>query len=144
MNQHGSGSQESIDPFLGTWQLDPSQSQYEFGQPPQSGLYRIEPEGTSLKFTAEWVTADGQPGQVVYYAIPDGQDHPSGHPTVADTIATTQVSARQMDTVSKKDGRIVAVANRVLSPDGRTMTVTQSGTTPQGQPYRDVAIYQEL
>ncbi len=143
MPQHDRGQQEHTDPFFGTWKLDPTQCAYEFGLPPQSGLYRIEPEGTGLTFTAEWITPEGQPAHVVYHGIPNGQDHPSGHPAVADTIATTRVSARQLDTAAKKDGRIVYLATRVLSPDGQTMTVTQSGTTPHGQPYRNVAIYRK-
>lgn len=143
MTQHDNGQQEYPDPFFGTWKLDPAQCSYEFGLPPQSGLYRIEPEGTGLTFTAEWVTPEGQPAHVVFQGIPDGRDHPSGHPAVADTITTTRVSASQLDTAAKKDGRIVNLATRVLSPDGQTMTVTQSGITPQGQPYRNVAIYRK-
>ena len=143
MAQDDSGQPKQTDPFFGTWKLDPTQSDYEFGLPPQSGLYHIEPEGTGLTFTAEWITPEGQPARVVYHVGPDGQDHPSGHPTAADTIATTHLSPRQLDTAAKKDGRIVNLATRVLSPDGQTMTVTQSGTTPEGQPYRNIAIYRK-
>src|SRR5437870_4487807 len=59
MTQHGEQS-EPTDPFFGTWVLDPTQSVYEAGLPPQSGSYRIVPEGDSLKFTMEWVVENGQ------------------------------------------------------------------------------------
>ena len=70
------GQQEHTDPFFGTWKLVPTQSSYQFGLPSQSRLYRIEPEGPDLIFTAELITPEGQPARVVYHAVPDDQDHP--------------------------------------------------------------------
>jgi hypothetical protein len=42
---------ETTDPFFGTWVLDPIQSIYEAGLPPQSGSYRINPENSWVHFS---------------------------------------------------------------------------------------------
>ena len=127
--------------FLGTWKLDPTQSRYEFGTPPQSGLYRIEPDGDELKFSVEWVGDDGKSYQISFSGIPDGKDYAYENPAIADTVSFTQVDKTTLDSTSKKDDRVILHANRVLSEDGTEMTITQSGTTPDGKSYSNIAVY---
>lgn len=131
----------TVDAFLGEWEFDPSQAHYEFGTPPQSGVYRIELQGDALKFTAEWIDASGQSFQISYFSVPDGLERPYENPAVADTLKTTMVSENQMDTETKKNGVVVALANRILSPDGQSMLVSQAGTTPQGTPFKNDSVY---
>ncbi len=127
--------------FFGTWELDPAQSQYEFGTPPQSGLYKIESDGTELKFSVDWVGGDGRSYQISFSGTPDGKDSLYENPAIADTVSFTQVDKLTLDSASKKDGHVILHASRVLSEDGTEMTVTQSGTTPDGQPYSNVSVY---
>ena len=132
---------EIPDPFFGTWVLDPTQSVYEAGLPPQSGTYRIDPDGESLKFTMEWVAANGQHHEMGYFTIPDGNEYPYENPAVTDAISTTRIDAHRMDTVSKKNGRIIAIGSRVLSADGTTMMVTQTSIGENGQRYNNSSVY---
>jgi len=129
------------DQFIGTWKLDPTQSQYEFGTPPQSGLYCIEPDGDELKFSADWVGGDGKSYQISFSGIPDGKDYPYENPALADTLSLTQVDKTRLDSTSKKDGHVILHASRVLSADVTEMTVTQSGTAPTGNPCSNVSVY---
>ena len=129
------------DPFLGTWELIPDQSRYEFGRPPASGTYRITANETGYSFIIHWTTADGQPMNAAYDAIPDGQQHPYENTAVADAVSLTRVSEQQLDSASFKAGRQIAHASRVLSADGQTMTITQSGRMPDGTPFSNHSLY---
>ncbi len=129
------------DPFLGTWALVPDRCQYEFGRPPQSGAYQIEASGEGYLVTMKWLTAEGAAHQLSYPAIPDGKEYPYENPALADTISMTRVDGRTLDSTSKKDGRIIGYARRVLSNDGLTMTIFQSGVTPENREFTNVSIY---
>ncbi|HZQ09808.1 MAG TPA: hypothetical protein VFD70_24740 [Anaerolineae bacterium] len=134
-------SQPSIEPFLGVWELDPTQSNYEFGTPPQTGQYELVREGDALAVIMDWRDAAGKDFHMVYYAHPDGVEHPYTDSPAVDAIVTTLVDTRTLDTVSKKDGSVIARGRRALSEDGKTMFVTQSGKTPDGKPYNNYSVY---
>ncbi len=129
------------DPFIGTWKLDPSQNRYEAGSPPQNGLYIIEPLGEGYRITMKWTTPEGQSVESAYESIPDGQEYPYDKPAIADAISMTRVDARTLDSQSKKGGQVIAYARRVLSEDGQTMSITQSGTKPDGTRFSNKSVY---
>ena len=129
------------DAFLGHWEMDPAENRYEVGQPPQSGSYTIEPEGAAYLFKMAWTNAEGQPFQMEYRTTPDGVAYPYENPAVADTIRTTRVDEFTLDTETTKGGKVIATGRRVLSPDGRTMTITQSGLRPDGTAFTNLSIY---
>ncbi|HEX2204218.1 MAG TPA: hypothetical protein VHG91_13000 [Longimicrobium sp.] len=133
-----------MEPFLGAWRLRADASRYEFGAPPREAVYRIERDGEWLLFAARWTGADGRRLEMSFAGIPDGEPHDYEDPAVADTITTRLVDARTLETVAAKDGRDVAVGRRVLSDDGAEMTVTQSGTTPDGKPFANVSVYDRV
>jgi hypothetical protein len=131
------------DPFVGQWLLDPPQSRYELGEPPASGRYHIQPDGDGYLVTMEWETPEGERHKASYRSVPDGIDYPYENPAVAETVSMTRVDERTLDSTSKKGGQIIAHARRVLSLDGRTMTVTQSGLTPDGTRFANLSVYKK-
>lgn len=132
----------SSERFIGRWELVPAQSAYELGQPPVQGIYTIVFDGRQLHFLMEWTTTAGQELQQVVVAIPDGAEHPyDGNPAFADAIRYTLVDESTLDSSALKDGQVVGFARRVLSPDGNTMTITQSGQSPDGQPFTNLSVY---
>lgn len=129
------------DAFIGHWEMDPAENRYEAGQPPRSGSYVIELEGDAYLFKMAWTNAEGQPFEMEYRTTPDGVAYPYENPAIADTIKTTRVDAYTLDTETMKDGKIIATGRRVLSPDGRTMTITQAGFRPDGTSFKNLSIY---
>ena len=129
------------DPFLGTWLLEPAQSQYAFGPPPKTGTYTLSAQGEYIHFDIAWTDQNDQPFQHSFDMIPDGQQHPYENPAVADFGSLTRVNERTLDSATFKGGQQIAYASRVLSDDGLTMTVSQSGNTPQGEPFVNVSRY---
>lgn len=138
-----SDAQISIDPFLGTWELDPEQSDYQLGTPPQKGTYQLIPEGEQIAVAMDWTDAAGKDFHMVYYMTPDGEDHAYTDSPAVDAIQSTILDARTLETLSKKDGNIVASGLRELSDDGKTMRVIQRGATPDGQTFANVALYRK-
>lgn len=130
------------DPFVGIWTLDPDESDYQFGEPPASGTYTLEADGDAYNVTMIWTTVDGKPMEASYSSVPDGMEYPYDSPAV-DTVSMTRVDAYTLDSASKKDGQVIAYARRELSDDRQSMTITQSGTTPEGDPFANVSVYRK-
>jgi len=128
------------DPFLGLWRFKPEESRYEFGPMPQNATYRIEADGDAYKITMAWM-ADGKDIEQVYVSVPDGVDHPFESAAV-DAIWMGRIDARTLDTAAKKDGEVISYATRILDEDGQVMRITMSGTTPDGNKYANLAIYE--
>lgn len=127
--------------FVGLWTLDPSQSKYEFGSPPEEGTYLIQSNGAGLTFVAKWVNVDGESYEISFHGTPDDQEYAYENPEIADTLATTLVNAHTLDTIIKKSRRVLAHTRRVLSADAQTMTITQSGINDKGTWFNNISVY---
>lgn len=131
--------------FLGLWQLIPESCQYEQGDPPKAGFYRIEEnkDGT-LAFSAEWTDAEGKSGSVSFSGFPDGTKMPFNAGELADSLAIEAVSARELNSYAYLDGRELMVAQRQLDASGQAMRITQIVRLPNGESPGNVAIYRRV
>jgi hypothetical protein len=134
----GIGAQ--TDPLVGTWKLDVAKSTYKPGPPPKSATVVITAVGKGLKVAVDAVTADG-PLKWDYTNARDGKDTPvTGNPAY-DAVSVTQVSASEGTIAYKKGGKTIVTAKTSISKDGKTLTVTSTGTDPKGQAMHNVAQY---
>ena len=46
-----------------------------------------------------------------------------------------------MELTTKKDGKVVSKGKRVVSNDGKVMTITSKGTNAKGEATNNVAVY---
>jgi hypothetical protein len=91
--------------------------------------------------TVDSVSSAGETTHWTYTAQYDGKDAPvTGNPD-ADTIVMKRVSARVTETVYKKGGKVTLTNTRTVSADGKTLTVTQTGTNAQGQKVNNTLVY---
>jgi hypothetical protein len=135
-------SAQGQDPRVGTWKLNVEKSKYDPGPPPQSQTLRIEPAGKGEKVTSEVVSADGKRTTSVYTANFDGKDYPlSGSALGADNVALKRIDVRTTERTDKKEGKVVQTLRRVVSSDGKTMTVTGKGTNAEGKPFSNVVVF---
>ena len=132
------------DQFIGTWQLQPELSVYEFGDPPAEGLYTIRAGNDTYLFEIAWKTAANQSFSAAFSGIPDGEQYPYEDPRVAEALSLTRVDDLTLDSETFKGGSQVAHARRELLEDGRVMRVTQSGCSPDGTVFSNVAYYHRL
>jgi hypothetical protein len=133
---------QSTDPFVGTWRLNVAKSKYMPGPTPKSATSTYEAAGKGYKVAVKNVSASGTT-QYSYTTNLDGKDVPvTGNNPNADMLAVRRIDARTLQSVSKKNGKVTITQRNVVAADGKTRTVTTTGTDAQGQKVNNVAVFE--
>jgi len=133
---------QSKDPFVGTWRLNVAKSKYSPGPAPKSITSTYEAAGKGYKVSVKNESASGTT-EYSYTTNLDGKDSPvTGNNPNADMLAVRRIGARTLESVSKKGGKVTITQRNVLSADGKTRTVTTTGTDTQGQKVNNVAVFE--
>ena len=134
------GVQAQADPTVGTWKLNLAKSKYNAGQPPKSSTVVIAAAGQGIKLTADTTLADGTARKISYTASYDGKDAVVTGTPDYDGMSLKK-TANGFEGSRKKAGKVVQTYTRVVSSDGKTMTVTSTGTTADGGKVDNVQVY---
>jgi hypothetical protein len=110
--------------IVGTWALVVDKSRYNPGPPPQSQTRTYEAQPKGIKTTIRTVLADGETTTVSYTANYDSVEYRVTGSATADGIKLTQIDPNTAEAKLMHAGRVVGTARRLVSPDGRTMTIT--------------------
>jgi hypothetical protein len=129
------------DPMMGTWKLNAAKSTYSPGPVPKSAINKFEPWEDGMKATVDLVDGQGNKMHAEATAKFDGKDYPLKGSPMADAVSLKRVSDRETEIVWKKGGQVAMTGKSVISADGKTATVTQTGKDPQGRSINNVAIY---
>lgn len=130
--------------MMGTWKLNTAKSKFTPGPAPKSTtiVYAPAPEGR-ISIVVDVTPAEGEPMHWEATVADDGKDYPmKGNPN-ADSISYKRVDALNGTTTWKKDGKVTGTNTRRLSADGKTLTITSKGTTPDGKPRTDVQVFEK-
>ena len=128
------------DAMMGTWKLNAAKSKLS-DSGPKNDVVTYEAAGDSVKVTIEGTSPDGSKTKSEWTGKFDGKDYPStGNPN-EDMRSVKQIDSRTLHVLSKKGGKVVLTAHVVLSADGKSRTVTATGTDAKGKAYKSVAIY---
>jgi len=136
-------SAQSTNPRIGTWHLNVAKSKYSPGPAPKSQVLKIEAAGEGEKVTSEVVSATGSKTVSVYTANYDGKPYPITGSETSDMVALKRVDANTSERTDTKGGKAVQTLVRVVSKDGKTMTVTIKGTNAQGQAVNNVLVFEK-
>jgi hypothetical protein len=129
------------DNWLGTWKLDSAKSNYSPGPAPKSLTLKFEATPGGIKFTSDGVGADGKPNHSMYLSKFDGKDVPyEGNPD-GDMAAPTKIDDNSYSNTWKKGGKATITAKVAVSADGKTMTITQTGTNTKGEAVNNSLVY---
>ena len=132
---------QAAENWLGTWKLDAAKSKYSPGPAPKSLTLKWEATPDGIKFTGDGVNADGKPARSMYVTKYDGKDVPyEGNPD-ADMAAPRKIDDNSYDNTWKKGGKPTIMAKVVVSADGKTMTITQTGTNAKGEAVNNLIVY---
>jgi hypothetical protein len=128
------------DPNLGTWKLNEAKSKIAPGTPKNTTVV-CAPAGDSIKVTVDGVDASGKPSHNEWTGKFDGKDYPvTGDPT-SDTRSYKRVDAHTLEVVGKKGAKATLSGTVKVSADGKTRTVTVSGTDAKGNKTSTTAVY---
>ena len=126
--------------WVGSWKLNAAKS-----TPSTSGLrvdsLKFEATAAGIKLTSNGADAQGKPTQASYTSKFDGKEVPWAGNPLADTAAPKKVDDNSYVNSWKMGGKSTVTAKVVISTDGKTLTVTQDGTDPQGGKVHAVAVY---
>jgi hypothetical protein len=122
---------QAADPLIGTWTMDPAQSNFSPGPGPKSLTLTFEDTVDGVKYGSELVTPDGQTVHQAFTAKADGKDYPVANAAI-DTVALTR-NGKARTRVDTKGGQVVMTYDAMLSADGKTFTVHQKGVDAQGR-----------
>ena len=127
---------------VGTWKLNVTKSSFMPGPGwrSQTRTYSLEPGGGVL---VRWtgVGANGEAMQVSFVSKLDGKDYPMKGSANYDTLNAVAVDAFTVRSEEKRDGKVVGVAMRTISADGKVMTITDDGTDRNGEKFSQVLVF---
>lgn len=136
-------SGQTRDPRTGTWVLNVAKSTYKPGPAPKSQTVRIEPSGQGEHVRSEALNSNGTKVVTEYTAAYDGTDYPLKGSLVANTVTLKRIDSNTTERFDKKDGQLMLVYRRVVSPDGKIMTVTVQGVNAQGQQVNNTVVFEK-
>ena len=144
------GTVMAADMLAGTWRLNVAKSKFSPGPAPQSNVIKIESVAGGLKLVADGANAEGKKTHNEYTAKFDGSDNPTKpmldgkpDPNGADTVSWKRVDDYTYEVTNKLKGKALTVAKHVISKDGKTRTVTTTGTNAQGQKVDNTTVFEK-
>lgn len=128
------------DAFMGTWKLNEGKSKLNAGAPKNSKVV-YESAGDNVKVTIDGTDSSGAPMHNEWTGKFDGKDYPvTGDPN-EDTRAMKKVDDHTLSFDVKKGGKTTTTGRIVVAPDGKSRTVTTSGTDSKGKKVSGTAVY---
>ena len=133
----------AADPVLGTWKLNLEKSNYSPGPAPksQTRIYEANREGTRV--TIKTTMPDGQSTSVQHPVNYDGKEHPILGSSQSDAIALQKIDDYTSEAILKHASKVIGTNRRVVSKDGKTMTITFQGTDSRGRQVNNIAVYEK-
>jgi hypothetical protein len=130
------------DLVVGAWQLDAAKSHYSPGPAPLREIRTYEHEHEGIRVTIHTTDARGQERMIEYaasyndvVAIVTGSDQ-------TDAITMRRINDTTARATLSYQGRVVGTAERVIAPDGQSMTITFKREAPT--PIENVAVYRRV
>jgi hypothetical protein len=139
------------DPFVGIWKLNTNRSKF----PPDApdfffATMKIEAAGAGLKSTASAADGEGIASSFTFSCMLDGTPCKVTTATslrsasAVDTISLKRVDSNTIIATGTRNGKPVYSDRRVVSVDGKTITVVRDGTTPNSKKYESTIVLERF
>jgi hypothetical protein len=128
------------DAFVGSWKLDVEKSKFDPGPAPKNQTRVWESSG---KVSVESINAAGKHMSYGYTIKTDGSAYPTtgAIPNGADTIATKRLTSNAVEANFQRAGKGVETTNFTVSKNGKVLTIDARGSTPNGQAFHNVTVW---
>jgi hypothetical protein len=125
---------------MGTWKLNEAKSKFAPGAAKnQTVVY--EAAGDQTKVIVDGTDAAGNAIHNEWTGKFDGKDYDLVGDTTADTRAYRKQGARTLLMTVKKAGKITINGRIVVTANGKSRTVTTTGTDANGKRFKTIAVY---
>jgi hypothetical protein len=131
------------DPFVGTWKMSSAKSKFTPGPAWKSETRIVEESPKGMKVSVDRTNGDGTNQQFNYTTNFDGASHPVTGigPYGADSVAVQMTAWNTLSISLLKSGKVVGTGTTVVSPDGKTLTLTSKGTDEKGKASSSVVLF---
>jgi hypothetical protein len=132
----------AADPVVGTWKLNVEKSKFASGHELKAASRVYSESGGVYTLEQKMTGADGKEmSSTSQYS--DGKDVKQNSSTVADTVHARKINANTWNFELKKDGKVVGHVHRVVSADGKTLTVHNTGANVAGATGDETLVYRK-
>ena len=144
----GAVAAQATESLAGTWKLNAAKSKYDPASlANKSGTTTYTFSASGVTAVIDQVNAKDQKVHIEYTATLDGTDHPwkgtiDGKPNAGqDALSFKKLDAHTYHVENKLKGKVMTTNHLVVAADGKSRTVTITGTTAQGQKVHHVVVY---
>jgi hypothetical protein len=130
------------DAFMGVWKLKEARSEFSAGAAKNRTVV-YEVEGDKVKVTVDSVSSDGKPTHNEWTGKFDGKEYPVTGDPLSDARSYTKIDDRILGFNIMKGGRVITSGRIVVSGDGKSRTVTTSGTDEKGHRISKSEVYEK-
>ena len=132
----------AADNQVGTWKLNLAKSKYDPANlAPKSTTAKLEAVTDGIKATVDTVDSGNKKIHYEFTAKYDGKDYPiNGDPT-RDSISYKRIDDYTFESVSKKAGKVTVTTRNVYAKDGKSRTLTTTGTNDKGQKVNNTTVW---
>ena len=118
----------AADQTVGTWKVNVAKSKYSPGPSPKVSMVKFEETGDNVKIVVDATEADGKATHNEWTGKYDGKDYPVKGDLNTDARSYKKTDDYTLEVVSKKAGKVTTTSKSVYSQDGKTRTLTTTGT----------------
>jgi len=130
----------AADAQMGTWKLNEAKSKLNPGGGKNNTVV-YSTAGDNVKVTIDGVDASGKTFHSEWTGKFDGKDYPVTGDPIADARSYTRVDERTLRFTTKKGGKELISGTIAVASDGKSRTVTASGTGADGKNMTTTAVY---
>ena len=128
------------DANMATWKLNEAKSKLS-SRAPKNTTVIYEAAGDNVKVTVDGVDPDGKPIHHQWIGKFDGKDYPViGDPNEV-SRSYTKIDDHTLGLNIRRRGNATASGRIVVAPDGKSRTVTMTGTDPAGKTFQSITLY---
>lgn len=136
---------QAPDAMTGTWELNLAKSKYvpaSMAPRSQTRTYRVEGNKTVAHHTG--IDSQGNPSRIEFTVTLDGKPAPlKGYPDW-DAISMKKIDPYTTEFTQYRDGKATLVGKSIVSKDGKTLTVTATGTGANGGKVETLAVFDRV
>jgi hypothetical protein len=133
----------STDPFVGKWKLDTQHSSYPAGTCPKEMVIEMEAAGQGVRYRSHSTYANGRTSRAEYTAEYNGkQAVVMGDHGLLLPVSLQRIDPRTVVASYTRGLQVFATSRRVISSDGRRMTITTKSRDQDRKNVTTVGVYE--
>ena len=127
-------------PHMGTWKLNEAKSKFAPGATKNNTVV-YEAAGDSVKVIVDGVDSAGNPTHNEWTGKFDNKFYPVTGDATSDMRSYRKINNHTLALTGKKDGKVTVTGRITVTANGRSRTVTTTGTDATGKKFSNRAVY---